>query len=94
MRKDKLNAIAKANKALNERTKNKKTLREVWGDNGDAEIERAVAIEKAIVGDEESHGPLTSEQLITSAIDLARKSDLRSGTIAKVLDYVLKQRTS
>jgi lipid A disaccharide synthetase len=86
-REKKLDAIKKANIALN-----KRIINEFYGDNGDEENELARHIHSVLTNGEKEYGPLSPVQLITSAIDYARKADIRSGAIARALDYILKDR--
>jgi hypothetical protein len=75
-----------------EKLKTQPVYSEEVNENGDEEAAIGEELINALIGGEEKYGPLSTQQIIMSAINLARKTDLHSSKIADVLDYILKDR--
>ena len=61
-------------------------------DNGDADHEFASGIQDYLIGAEDEYGPLTTAQIIQSALELYQKADIHAAKLAGVVDFILKTR--
>ena len=61
-------------------------------DNADADAEFGSDIQNYLIGAEDEYGPLTTAQIIQSALELYQKADIHAAKLARVVDFILKSR--